>query len=168
MFSSAMALVVLTSFPSALPATFAVNDDRSLLHELKVVEGTEEFPAGSIKALEDSGVVSNPTTSDCRPDLDLAGDWSSYRMSERGPSWVALRFGCDCTYRRLHKVDLKRSHSSGSYRTQDDRLVLRSQAGLGDRVEAGAYRLDKRSLFLTERDGDEYRYRRTESARCGI
>ena len=115
--------------------------------------------------------TSNPTASLQTPDLAgahctsdprLIGDWSSYRMSQLGPSWMRFRFGCDCTFQAKTNVLLLRARESGTFEHTKDEIVFHRPSG----ATSWPYRFDQGTLVFTESEDEEHRYRQTESRRC--
>ena len=75
---------------------------------------------------------------------------------------MKFRFACDCTFRAKANVLLVGVLESGTYEIDEDEIVFHRPSS----VSRWPYRFEDNRLVLTEYEGEEHRYRQTESRRC--
>lgn len=98
----------------------------------------------------------------CSITPELAGTWQTWRFSQLGPAWTALRLNCDCSYSSSIQLLWMRISEEGTFDISGDRIVFHRPA----RTIETPYVLDDDRLTLRETASTETIYRRTGEERC--
>lgn len=99
----------------------------------------------------------------CESDGAVSGAWKQFRMTQLGPSWVSLRFECDCSYRSTAQLLWMRISESGTYVVSGSEIIFQRASGAETRWP---FRLEGETLFLTEAKDEERAYRRSQRIVC--